>query len=237
MSAAGKKGGDEDAGGYSKYMKGVAGGLLVMGISITAIIALYLSFGHLGSSFSTTVLQKQQDTLRKQYGLPAQPVLTPKEAEIPPSLRGFSNETQIASNSTTNLANTTATGNATGSATSNQTAGQRAAASTSASGPSNNSTRARNVIVAIRIPAGAGAQQVKEYYQPNPASVQAGVPMVWDNRDTAPHTATADNGSFDTGIIAAGQSGSAKMPSTPQPSLAYHCTIHPFMHGTLNVVG
>src|SRR4029077_6078058 len=40
---------------------------------------------------------------------------------------------------------------------------------------------------------------VEFVYGPDPVTVQAGGKVIWQNEDTAPHTATADDGSFDTG--------------------------------------
>jgi plastocyanin len=71
-------------------------------------------------------------------------------------------------------------------------------------------------------------------YEPDPVVVQAGGKVTWQNEDTAPHTATADDGSFDTGIVEKGKLGSAtfKEPGT----FTYFCEIHPTMHGTVEVV-
>lgn len=71
-------------------------------------------------------------------------------------------------------------------------------------------------------------------YQPDPVVVQVGGKVIWQNEDTAPHTATADDGSFDTGTIEKGKLGSEtfKEPGT----FTYHCEIHPTMHGTVEVV-
>jgi plastocyanin len=71
-------------------------------------------------------------------------------------------------------------------------------------------------------------------YQPDPVVVQAGGKVTWQNEDTAPHTATADDGSFDTGTIEKGKIGSEtfKEPGT----FTYFCEIHPTMHGTVEVV-
>jgi plastocyanin len=71
-------------------------------------------------------------------------------------------------------------------------------------------------------------------YEPDPVVVQAGGKVIWQNQDTAPHTATADDGSFDTGTIEQGKIGSAtfKEPGT----YTYFCEIHPTMHGTVEVV-
>lgn len=71
-------------------------------------------------------------------------------------------------------------------------------------------------------------------YQPDPVVVQVGGKVTWQNEDTAPHTATADDGSFDTGVIEKGKLGSEtfKEPGT----FTYFCEIHPTMHGTVEVV-
>ena len=83
----------------------------------------------------------------------------------------------------------------------------------------------------ITIPQGAAAQQVKVYYIPNPAQLSVGSKITWINKDTAPHTATAINGSFDTSLINAGSSGSAIIKGIG--TIQYHCTIHPWMTGIL----
>lgn len=77
--------------------------------------------------------------------------------------------------------------------------------------------------------------QIVEFtYEPDPVVVQAGGKVTWQNEDTAPHTATADDGSFDTGTIEQGKTGSAtfKQPGT----FTYICEIHPTMQGTVEVV-
>jgi plastocyanin len=71
-------------------------------------------------------------------------------------------------------------------------------------------------------------------YQPDPVVVQVDGKVIWQNQDTAPHTATADDGSFDTGTIEKGKLGSVsfKEPGT----FTYFCEIHPTMHGSVEVV-
>jgi plastocyanin len=71
-------------------------------------------------------------------------------------------------------------------------------------------------------------------YNPDPVRVAAGGKVIWLNQDSAPHTATADDGSFDTGTIDEGKlkSETFKTPGT----FTYHCEIHPQMHGTIEVV-
>jgi plastocyanin len=71
-------------------------------------------------------------------------------------------------------------------------------------------------------------------YGPDPVVVQAGGKVIWQNVDTAPHTATADDGSFDTGTIDIGKIGSETFKQAG--TYAYHCQIHPTMHGSVEVV-
>ncbi len=71
-------------------------------------------------------------------------------------------------------------------------------------------------------------------YEPDPVVVQVDGKVIWQNQDTAPHTATADDGSFDTGTIEKGKIGSATFNETG--TFTYHCQIHPTMHGTVEVV-
>ena len=74
-------------------------------------------------------------------------------------------------------------------------------------------------------------------YNPNPVSVSGGSTVTWNNADSTPHTATADDGSFDTGIINGGSSGSALInTSTETRTIPYHCNVHPEMRGTLQVI-
>jgi plastocyanin len=71
-------------------------------------------------------------------------------------------------------------------------------------------------------------------YQPDPVVVQVGGKVIWQNQDTAPHTATADDGSFDTGTIEKGKIASETFKQAG--TFTYFCEIHPTMHGTVEVV-
>jgi plastocyanin len=71
-------------------------------------------------------------------------------------------------------------------------------------------------------------------YGPDPVRVQAGGKVIWQNMDSAPHTATADDGSFDTGTL---EQGKLKSETFKEPgTFTYYCEIHPTMHGTVEVV-
>src|SRR3954454_14677146 len=58
--------------------------------------------------------------------------------------------------------------------------------------------------------------------------------VTWKNNRPTGHSATAINKSFDTGILQKGDSGSATFDTAG--SVAYICTPHPFMKGTVKVV-
>ena len=71
-------------------------------------------------------------------------------------------------------------------------------------------------------------------YDPDPVTIQAGGKVIWQNEDSVPHTATAKDGSFDTGSI---EEGKLKSETFKQPgTFAYVCTIHPGMNGVVEVV-
>ena len=62
-------------------------------------------------------------------------------------------------------------------------------------------------------------------YDPDPVTIEEGGKVIWINRDSAPHTATADDGSFDTGTL---EEGKLKSESFKEPgSYTYFCEIHP----------
>lgn len=71
-------------------------------------------------------------------------------------------------------------------------------------------------------------------YDPDPVTVEAGGKVIWLNQDSAPHTATAEDGSFDTGTL---QQGKLKSETFKTPgTYTYVCQIHPSMRGTVVVV-
>ncbi len=65
-------------------------------------------------------------------------------------------------------------------------------------------------------------------------TVAVGDTVTWHNTGQAPHTATADDGSFDTGTVNPGGSGSHTFNSPG--TFSYICTIHPNMKGTIRVL-
>jgi plastocyanin len=70
-------------------------------------------------------------------------------------------------------------------------------------------------------------------FDPPEIEVAAGTSVSWINEDTAPHTATADDGTFDTGRLDEGAEGSVTFDEPG--AYAYHCDFHPDMVGTVVV--
>jgi len=77
-------------------------------------------------------------------------------------------------------------------------------------------------------------QNGSQSFTPNPGALTAGQTVAWRNADSTVHDVTADNGSFDTGIIGPGSTSRPIMMSAAG-SIGYHCSIHPTMTGSLNV--
>jgi plastocyanin len=62
------------------------------------------------------------------------------------------------------------------------------------------------------------------FYSPASVSVVAGDSVTWRNTGVAPHSATANDGSFDTGVFNAGQNRSVTFDSPG--TFSYFCTVH-----------
>lgn len=63
--------------------------------------------------------------------------------------------------------------------------------------------------------------------------VAVGTTIEWTNEDPVPHTVTADDNRFDSGLIEGGQVW--RYTFTRPGSYPFHCTPHPFMKGTIVV--
>jgi plastocyanin len=70
-------------------------------------------------------------------------------------------------------------------------------------------------------------------FSPANVTVQAGDTVVFVNNDSVAHTATANDGSFDTGTIQPGSSASVTFSSAG--TFSYFCQIHPNMTGSITV--
>jgi plastocyanin len=81
-------------------------------------------------------------------------------------------------------------------------------------------------------------------FEPDNLTVQAGTTLVVGNVGGKPHTLTADDGTFDSGVIDPGSEGGrfaghfATISLTKPGTFPFHCTIHPDrMRGVLTVEG
>lgn len=63
--------------------------------------------------------------------------------------------------------------------------------------------------------------------------IPVGTTVEWKNGDQLPHTVTADYNAFDSGTLERGQVW--RFTFTQPGSYAFHCTLHPFMKGTIVV--
>ena len=70
-------------------------------------------------------------------------------------------------------------------------------------------------------------------FAPSSITINVGDRVRWTNSDAVGHTATATNGSFDTGNIDQGQTASVTF--TQPGTYQYICTPHPTMTGTIRV--
>jgi plastocyanin len=71
-------------------------------------------------------------------------------------------------------------------------------------------------------------------FDPAQLNVAPGTTVTFVNNDAEPHTATADNGLFDTGVLEPGYSFDVFFDGSG--TVTYHCELHPDMQGSI-VVG
>jgi plastocyanin len=102
------------------------------------------------------------------------------------------------------------------------------------------------VFVAAAVAQGAGVEAVPmedarsvgigdNFFDPPDAAVEPGTTITWTNNGARPHTVTADDGSFDSGVLNPGDSYTVAFDG--QGIVTYHCTIHPEMRGSVTVGG
>ncbi|MBI5287594.1 MAG: cupredoxin family copper-binding protein [Chloroflexi bacterium] len=70
-------------------------------------------------------------------------------------------------------------------------------------------------------------------YAPGNLQVPVGAAVTWTNYDDAPHTATAKDGSWDTGIL--GKSEMKTITFEQVGEYLYYCTVHPSMVARVKV--
>src|SRR5918992_1341392 len=229
---------DEEGKGYSPHMRGVALGILVMGVSLAAVIILWATIGYIGPDFSTQVMERQQAWLHEQYGLPPLQELSPEMLQVPPSLRGVT----AATSATAGGANATNQTTAGGANATNQTGGAPMSNATT-TGTTGNATGTGTTggegggATSVSIVPGSSSLTT-DAYSPNPVQVSVGTTVTWTNDDAQPHTATSGqnatpDGTFDSGIMA--PQGTFEHTFTEAGEYPYFCLLHPNMVGTVSV--
>ena len=73
------------------------------------------------------------------------------------------------------------------------------------------------------------------FFDPPQSAVEPGSTITWTNNGDEPHTVTADDGSFDSGMLNPGDSYTVAFDG--QGTVTYHCAIHPEMRGSVTVGG
>jgi plastocyanin len=72
-------------------------------------------------------------------------------------------------------------------------------------------------------------------YDPSHVTVLVGTTVTWKNEDSINHTVTADGDAFSSGYVPPG--GSFAFTFAQQGRYPFHCTIHRFMRGEVDVFG
>ena len=214
---------DEESKGYTPHMRGVALGILVMGISLAAVIVLWVTIGYQGPDFSTQVMERQQVGLHEQYGLPPPPELSPEMLEVPPSLRSVAQGGVAQTGETGGGNQTTAAGG-----------GNQTTAAGGGGATAGGST--------INILEGSSIQGSPDY-DPDELTVSAGAEVTVVNQDTVLHSATSGTGpqdpesaqQFDTSLINAGESATLSLAQVTPGQYDYYCIVHPYMTGKIVV--
>ena len=87
----------------------------------------------------------------------------------------------------------------------------------------------------IAIAAASAGVTISDFkFAPSTTTVNVGDTVSWSNSGPTGHSATATDGSFDTGILQKGSSGSHTFSQAG--TFSYFCKPHPFMKGTITVV-
>ena len=84
------------------------------------------------------------------------------------------------------------------------------------------------------IAAASGSVTIADFsFSPASLTINQGDTVTWVNNGPTPHSATATGGSFNTGILKAGQSASHTFGQAG--TFSYYCQPHPFMKATIVV--
>lgn len=85
-------------------------------------------------------------------------------------------------------------------------------------------------------PAGPGSVNIVDFaFSPSGLTVAAGTSVRWVNVGSKKHTVTADDASFDSGLLSAGDAFTRTFSTAG--TFSYYCDLHPEMTGSVTVTG
>lgn len=119
-----------------------------------------------------------------------------------------------------------------GATTGATTGGTSSAAPTATTAPAATATTAVNA-TSVKIIGASGAYS----FSPASVTIKVGDTVTWTNNSNVPHTTTSDSNSavaWDSSAIDTG-GGTFSFVFTKAGTYTYHCSFHPFMHGTIVV--
>jgi plastocyanin len=106
------------------------------------------------------------------------------------------------------------------------TAASQAAAASSGAGASGGGGAALSCATAPSGSAATVTVTIQNFqYSPQPVQAKVGDVVAWTNKDSAPHSATMDDGSCDTDTINA--NATAMLVFNAPGTYTYHCKVHP----------
>ena len=108
-----------------------------------------------------------------------------------------------------------------------------AASGQSAGATAPSDAAATSITVDMAKGTGSNTECGDQCFIPNVVKVAKGGSITWTNSDSIQHTATASDGSFDTGFVSGAQSSSVTFNTAG--SYDYICQLHLWMKGTVVV--
>lgn len=100
--------------------------------------------------------------------------------------------------------------------------------------PQNNPPAGAPAAPGVTVKSNSDVKMIGFSFQPPAVTIKVNSTVTWTNSEQAPHTVTADDGSFDSGTLSP-YGGNFKHLFSRPGTFTYHCSIHPSMHGTVTV--
>jgi plastocyanin len=122
----------------------------------------------------------------------------------------------------------------TNAATTSSAAGPATGASSSSTSMSTTMPMPQSTAAAQAAPVATDHVAISGFaFGPSTVTVKVGTTVTWTQQDEDQHTVTANDGSFTSAPLVTGATYTHTF--TAPGTYQYHCSIHPFMHGTVVV--